>query len=109
MYAALIDTLHQCALADGWHKACITMGHSCLVVNVSRSVRVNGLINSAVKLQQVFEDLARAKVGFAVRPAIVVDHFFALINKSFAHTEEFLTRQTVVSVADMAGLVGNAR
>ena len=53
-----INTLLKSTLADGGHEAGITLWQSGLIVQAPRAIRVDGLVDTAVELEQVLEDLS---------------------------------------------------
>ena len=89
-HGRIIDTLLQGALADGRHKACITLRYGGLVLR-PRHIRVNRLVNRAIELQQVLEDLSRSEVLLSVWPLVCIDHLFTLVYEGLSHVEQPLS------------------
>ena len=58
-----------------------------LIVDTPRAVRIYRLVNRSIELQQVFEYFTRAQVLAPVRPSIIVDDLFTLIDECSAHIE----------------------
>ena len=73
-----------------------------------RYIRIYRLVNRAVELQQVFKDLSCSEVLLTVWPLVCINHFFTLVHKSFAHVEQPLPRQSILSVVDSAWFVLDA-
>ena len=100
----LVDAvLHQSALTDGRHEAGIALRQVPAIV-----FGVDRLVNAAVELHQVAEDLGRAQILLPVGPHVLVDHLFALVNQSLSHAEQVLPGDVVVSITDVTRLVLDA-
>lgn len=105
----VIETiLHQCSLTYGRHEACVTLRHSSVVYEIARAIGVEWLIDIAVELKQIAEDLSSSQVLLPVWPHILVYDLFAFIDKCFSHTKQLFTRHFVGSIIHTARLVLNA-
>ena len=82
-----VHTLLQSALADGWHETGVALRQRRLIVDAPRAVRINRLVNRPIELQQVFEYFTRAQILAPMRPSIIVNDLFALIDECSAHIE----------------------
>ena len=108
MRLSIHAVLHEGALADGWHEAGIALGHSCAVMELARSFRIDRLVNATVELHQVAEDLCSSQVLLTVRPQILIDYFLTLIDQSLSHTQKLIASHAVVSILYIARLVLDA-
>ena len=87
----------------------MTLRQCRLIMNASRSIRIDRLVNGTVELEQVLEDFRCSEVLGAVRPLIIVNDFLALVYERSAHIEEPFPCQIVLPIVDRAGHVLNAR